>query len=90
MRVLDFLIENTIFDYSKSEIASNIDMSRTTLDPIIKDFLKFSFIVPTREIGRATLYKLNIENPVIKQLITFENSLIKNYLENKELATALA
>ena len=83
LRVLDFLIENSIFDYSKSEIADNISMSRTTLDGVIEEFIKLKFIVPTRQIGRATLYKLNAVNPVIKELIKFDNMLIKLFADSK-------
>jgi DNA-binding IclR family transcriptional regulator len=57
IRVLDFLIEGRGLDYSLSDIAENSNIGWTTLHRIWDKLLKLDFVNPTREIGRAKLFK---------------------------------
>ena len=36
-------------------------------------------VVKTREIGRATLYKLNLENPIVQELITLDEKITAQF-----------
>ena len=87
IRVLDFLIEGRGIDYSLSDIAENSDIGWTTLHRIWDKMLKSGLVVPTREIGRAKLFKLNEENPAVKELIKFYDTLLyqhtKKHLSKK-------
>jgi len=76
IRVLDFLIEGRGLDYSLSDIAKNANIGWTTLHRIWDNLLKLKLVKPTREIGRAKLFKLNEENPTIKQLIKVYDTLL--------------
>ena len=69
IRVLEFLIEGRELDYSISDIAEGADIGRTTLFRIFEDLLKNKIIIPTRVIGNAKLYKLNIENVFVKKIV---------------------
>ena len=69
IRVLDFLLTFDEFDYSKSQVATEIGISRVTIEPIWKKLIKESFVVKTRIVGRAEMYKLNKENPKVKELL---------------------
>ncbi len=82
IRVLDFLIESRGLDYSLSDIAKNSNIGWTTLHRIWDNLLKLKMVKPTREIGRAKLFKLNEENPTIKQLIKLYDTLL--YQESEE------
>ncbi|MEA1868683.1 MAG: hypothetical protein U9N09_00755, partial [Euryarchaeota archaeon] len=33
---------------------------------------EWNLVIPTRKIGRATLYELNEENPIVSQLLEFD------------------
>jgi len=44
-----------------------------------------NIIVPTREIGRAKLFKLNQENPAVEKLIKLYDTLL--YLETEKYFT---
>lgn len=79
MRVLDFLLENRIFDYSKSEIAENSGISRTTLDGLWEKLLKEGIIKKTREIGRAVMYRFNPESEISKKLIDLDFAISKQF-----------
>ena len=76
IRVLDFLIEGRGLDYSLSDIAENSNIGWTTLHRIWDRLLRLRIVVPTREIGRAKLFKLNEENPAVKELIKVYDTLL--------------
>src|SRR3989344_8989771 len=82
IRVLDFLIEGRGLDYSLSDIAENSSIGWTTLHRIWGKMLKSGMIKPTREIGRAKLFKLNEENPAVNELIKFYDTLLYQHTEN--------
>ena len=81
IRVLDFLIEGRGLDYSLSDIAENSSIGWTTLHRIWDKMLKSGMINSTREIGRAKLFKLNEENPAVKDLIKLYDTLLYNHTE---------
>ena len=81
IRVLDFLLEGRGLDYSLSDIAENSNIGWTTLHRIWDKMLKSGLVVPTREIGRAKLFKLNEENPAVKELIKFYDTLLHQHTE---------
>ena len=87
IRVLDFLIEGRGLDYSLTDIAENSNIGWTTLHRIWDNFLKLEMVKPTREIGRAKLFKLNEDNPAIKELIKVYDTLLyqetEKHLSNK-------
>jgi len=76
IRVLDFLIEGRGLDYSLSDIAENANIGWTTLHRIWDNLLRLKIVVPTREIGRAKLFKLNEETPAVKELIKVYDTLL--------------
>ena len=81
IRVLDFLIEGRGLDYSLSDIAENSNIGWTTLHRIWGRLLKTGMVKQTREIGRAKLFKLNEENPTVKELIKFYDTLLRQHTE---------
>jgi len=82
IRVLDFLIEGRGLDYSLTDIAENANIGWTTLHRIWDKLLQFNIVVPTREIGRAKLFKINEENPAVKKLINLYDTLL--YIETEK------
>ncbi len=85
IRVLDFLIENDIFDYSKKDICRNADVSWNTLETFWKKLEKKKIIAYTRKVGKAKLYKLNKSNSTVKKLIELDNNLMKKSIEKINL-----
>jgi len=75
IRVSDFLIEGRL-DYSLTDIAENSNIGWTTLHRIWGKLVRLKMVVPTREVGRAKLFKLNEENPAIKNLINMYDTLL--------------
>ncbi len=81
LRVIDFLIDNMPFDYSKKEIIEGSSISKTTFFKIWKDFIKFGVLKPTRKYGKAQLYTINRENVFVKNLLALEFALANEYAE---------
>jgi len=84
IRVIDFLIENSIFDYTKTDIADNSGISRASLYNVWPMLEKFEIVKASRKIGNTTLYKLNKENPVVQKLIELDLKISREYAESLE------
>jgi len=84
VRVLDFFLMYPSFDYSKSQVAREVGISRITMEKILKRLVKNGAIVKTREIGNAELFKLNVGNAKVKALMKFDFELSSASLEQEE------
>ena len=77
MKVLDFLITFQLFDYPLTEIAKNSKVSYSTLQSFWPKLEKNNLVIKTRRVGKSNLYKLNTQNPAVKQLIKLDWNLVK-------------
>ncbi|MBU1252638.1 MAG: helix-turn-helix domain-containing protein [Nanoarchaeota archaeon] len=77
MRVLDFLITYQLFDYPMTEIARNSGVGYSTLQTFWSNLEKNNIVVKTRRIGKSDLYKLNVNNPAVKQLLKLDWNFLK-------------
>ena len=86
LRIVDFFLDNPLSDYSKNEIVKNLEMGRVTFFKYWRELEKSGALTVSRKIGRATLYKLDRENEVVKQLIRLDMALARGAMEkaNKE------
>ena len=83
IKVLEFLIEGRELDYAVSDIAEGAGIGRTTLFRIWDDFAELGIVKPTRVIGNAKLYKLNVENDFVKKMIDLFDTLVIEPLNKK-------
>lgn len=86
LKVLDFFLTFQEFDYSKSQVAEEVKISRVTIEKIWDFLIKSKYIKKTRTIGRATLYQLNKEDTRVKALTEFDMSLSRYYAEKLVVA----
>ena len=77
IRVLDFLIEGRDIDYSMTEIAKNSGVGWTAFSDIWPKLIKKEIVIFTRKIGNAKLFRLNIKNAWVKELIKMDNLITK-------------
>ena len=88
-RVLDYLLTERELDFSITDMAENAGIGRATLYRIWDVLIKNNMIIHTRDIGKAKLFKLNIENPKIKKLIELYDMLIleelRKYSEKQKI-----
>lgn len=82
-KVFDFLLTAREFDYSKKEIAENAGISYNTLNSLWSNLLTNEIIIKTRRVGKQDMFKLNMGNPFVKELIKFFDSLLKSSIDNQ-------
>lgn len=80
-RVVDFLLENRPFDYSKTQIAKNSDVGWSTLHGIWKVLARTEIVKKTRAVGKSQMYKLNEENPVVRKIIELDAQITEMYAD---------
>jgi len=81
IRVLEYLIEGRGLDYSLTDIAENANVGWTTLHRIWDNLVTLQMVKHTRVIGKAKLFKLNQENPAVKDLVRLFDTLIHQETE---------
>jgi len=84
MRIIDFFLDNKLFDFSKKEIIEEVGMSKTTFYKIWDDIENFGIVEVSRKYGKTKLYKLNRKNPIVKELIKIERKLIRKTVPESE------
>ncbi|HKW03799.1 MAG TPA: hypothetical protein VJN71_00745 [Nitrososphaerales archaeon] len=81
LRMVDFFLDNPLSDYPKNEIAKNLAMSRATFFKYWKVLEKSGAVKITRQIGRATLYELDKQNDIVRQLIRLDMTLARKSMD---------
>ncbi len=81
LRIIDFFLDNPLSDYSKNEVVRDVGMSRVTFFKFWKELEKSGAVRPTRKIGRATMFRLDRENEVVKQLVRLDTTLSRRAME---------
>ena len=84
IKVIDFLLDNYIFDYSKTEVAREVGISRITIGPIWKNLIKQKIIFKTKKVSNAILYRLDTKNPIIIKMRELDFMLSTNDYLKKE------
>jgi len=68
MRIIDILMTNPYFDFSREELVKELGMSKQTLYKNFKDLEEIGIVRISRRIGRAVMYTINREHPLVKRL----------------------
>jgi len=81
VRIIDFLLDNMLFDFTKKEIIEALGMSKQTFYKYFPDLEEYGVVVVSRKIGRAKLYKINTEHPLVKMLREYETKISQEIAE---------
>ena len=76
VKVLDFLIENDIFDYSKTKIAELSGVSFNTLETFWKKLVETGIVKSSRKVGNSQMFQLNKGNPAVKKMLEIDKNLM--------------
>lgn len=85
-RILDFLIVYQEFDYSLKDIAKFSKLGYTTLKKVKNELVKEKWIVLTRTVGKAQMYKLNVNNKKVSKFMDFYWSVVEPETEEQPKA----
>jgi len=66
-RILDLLAMSSR-DFSLTELSEECGVSYRTIQRIFPLLVQKEIVVKTRQIGKATMYSLNLEHPKMKEL----------------------
>lgn len=83
IRVLDYLLTERDLDFSITDMAKNAKIGRSSLYRIWNDLIRNAIIVPTRNIGKAKLFKLNKESLKVKKLVEIDDALMLEDLKKR-------
>ena len=83
IRVLDYLLEVREIDCSLTDIARGSEIAWSTLHLLWPSILKEKLVKKTRTIGRATMYKLNTDSPVVKKLLELDHVITNQYVDEE-------
>ena len=75
-RVIDFLLENHLQDFTKTEIAKGANLSWASLYQHWGDIERKKIVKLTRVVGGARLYQLNEKSALVVLLKSIESTLI--------------
>ncbi|MFQ6063777.1 MAG: winged helix-turn-helix domain-containing protein [Methanosarcinales archaeon] len=80
IRIIDFFLDNKIFDFSKKEIIEGVGMSKTTFYKYFNELEELEMVKVSRTFGRTKLYELNKKNPIVKKLMEIDQKLMLEYV----------
>ena len=83
-RIIDYLLENRLQDFTKTEIAKGAGLSWASLFAHWDDMESKKIVKLTRTVGRAKLYQLNEKSHLVMLLTDIEMTLIKESADAAE------
>lgn len=84
IKILNHLLIFREFDYSLTDIAKESEVAWSTLNILWPKLEKMEIVKHTRNVGKAKMYKLNIENQLVQELIKFADSIVWKYSHHEE------
>jgi hypothetical protein len=84
IRFLDFLVGNHFFDFNMTDMAREAAISYNSLKNFFNDFLRKGIIVKTRRVGKSDMYKFNMENLTVENMLKFAWFLTKQDLDRED------
>lgn len=85
LRIVDFFLDNPLFDFTKKEVIEALGMSKQTFYKYFPELEEFGIVKVSRKIGKAKLYRINVEHPLAKMLREYETKLAQEMAEKAEV-----
>jgi DNA-binding transcriptional ArsR family regulator len=85
LRIVDFFLDNVLFDFIKKEVIEALGMSKRTFYKYFPDLEEYGVVKVSRKIGRAKLYRINVEHPLVKMLRDYETEMSKEMAEKAKM-----
>lgn len=84
MKILDYLLDFPTSDFTKKEILEALGMSKQTFYKYFADLEEVGIVKVNRTIARAKLYKVDVDNPVVRDLAGLERKISLQIAEREE------
>jgi AraC-like DNA-binding protein len=83
LRIIDFFLDNPLFDFTKKEVIEALGMSKQTFYKYFEDIEKYGIVKVSRKMGRAKLYRINLEHPLVSMLREYETKVSMQIAEEE-------
>ncbi len=87
VKVLDYLLDLPGGEFSKTDLIKITGVSFSKMQKVIVPLESYGIIVKTRNISRATLYKVDDQNQILKILNKLDSILIRESPERRDVET---
>ena len=87
LRIIDFFLDNPLFDFTKKEVIEALGMSKRTFYKYFPDLEEQGIVKVSRKIGRVKLYRINLEHPLVKVLREYEKKVSLQIAEEEREAS---
>ncbi|MDH5459527.1 MAG: winged helix-turn-helix domain-containing protein [Candidatus Bathyarchaeota archaeon] len=85
LRIVDFFLDNPLFDFTKKEVIEALGMSKQTFYKYFPELEEYEIVKVSRKIGKAKLYRINLEHPLVIMLRDYEKK-VSLQIAEKEAA----
>jgi DNA-binding transcriptional ArsR family regulator len=75
LRIIDFFLDNLLFDFTKKEVIEALGMSKQTFYKYFPELEEYGIVEVSRRIGKAKLYRINLEHPLVNMLREYEKKI---------------
>lgn len=84
IRILDYLLDFPMNDFTKKEIIEALGMSKQTFYKYFGSLEKYGMVKVSRTIGKAKLYKIDSGNELVKSIRDLEKKMSLQIAEQEE------
>ena len=85
LRMVDFFLDNPLFDFTKKEVIEALGMSKQTFYKYFPDLEESGIVAVSRRIGKARLYRINLEHPLVSMLREYEKKVSMQVAEKESV-----
>ena len=72
LRIVDFFLDNPLFDFTKKEVIEALGMGKQTFYKYFPELEEYGIVDVTRRIGKAKLYRMSQKHPLVSMLRDYE------------------
>lgn len=84
LRIIDFLIEDYLFDYSMKDIAKESNVAWNTFKKYFEKLVEHQIVIKTRKVGKSEMFMMNKENLAVQKLFELNKILMSNVIEQEK------
>jgi Fic family protein len=75
--IIEFLVAGRELDHAVSNIAAFLRVNKVTAYAVIDTLVSEGLVIPTRQVGKTQLYKINMSNRSVSTLIQMYDIALK-------------
>ncbi len=77
IKILDWMLDNQEYDHSVKEIADGAKLTAIVIKRNFEPLLKYGVVKVSRQIGRDSMYVLDVQSRCTKAIIEFDKQVAK-------------